>query len=59
MLNEFYRVAFRKKIYQSLDELQIRFGLVDKTVQPGQVPSGEMVLWEDSDADFHRQYSFG
>ena len=23
MLNEFYRVAFRKKVYRSLDELQI------------------------------------
>jgi transposase InsO family protein len=29
-LNEFYRVAFRKKVYRSIDELQGRSGHVDQ-----------------------------
>ena len=39
VLDEFYRIAFRKKIYHTLDELQA--GLT----------SGPLVLWQDPDAD--------
>ena len=33
VLNEFYRVAFRKKIYRSIDELQADLDDVDQRVQ--------------------------
>jgi transposase InsO family protein len=33
VLNEFYRVAFRKKVYRSIDELQARLGSVHPRVQ--------------------------
>ena len=40
VLDEFYRIAFRKKIYRTLDELH------------ADLTSGPLVLWQDPDADF-------
>jgi hypothetical protein len=47
MLNEFYRVAFRKKVYRSIDELQADI----KEYNGARPPPGRLVLWKDPDAD--------
>ena len=44
------RIAFRKKIYTSIEDLQADLDL-DARVQRGQAPSGKMVLRKDPDAD--------
>ena len=49
VLNEFYRVAFRRKIYRGLEELRPR--RLAARVQRGQTPSGPLVLGQDPDAD--------
>ena len=33
VLNEFYRAAFRKKVYRSIGEAAGRFGLLDQGIQ--------------------------
>ena len=50
MLDEFYRVAFRKKLYRSLAELQVDVD-VATPLQRGPHPPGPMVLRQDADAD--------
>ena len=59
MLNEFYRVAFRKKIYRTLEEAAGRSRWVDGGIQPAAAPSGPLVLWQDADADVHGQCAVG
>jgi hypothetical protein len=51
VLNEFYRVAFRKKVYHSLDELQADLDSWIQGIQSGAAPSGALVLWKDPDAN--------
>ena len=50
ILNEFYQVAFRRKLYQSLEELQAA-GHMDRQLQPPKNPPGQNVLRKDSHAD--------
>ena len=52
MLDEFYRIAFRKKIYATIEDLQADLDRWMQRVQRGQAPSGKMVLRKDADADF-------
>ena len=54
VLNEFYRVAFRKKVYRSIDELQTDLGLLDYRIQCGAATSRTLVLRENSTADVPR-----
>ena len=51
MLDEFYRIAFRKKIYATIDELQADLDALDARVQRSQAPSEEVVLRKDADAN--------
>ena len=48
-LNEFYRIAFRKKLYRSIDELQTDLDLAGRVNQ--QAASRQVVLRQDPDAD--------
>jgi transposase InsO family protein len=50
VLDEFYRIAFRKKIYQAIEELQsdLDTWLVDYNQRR---PSGPLVLRQDADSD--------
>ena len=50
ILNEFYQVAFRRKLYQSLEELQAA-GHMDRQLQHPKNPPGQNVLRKDSHAD--------
>ena len=52
VLDEFYRVAFRKKIYRTIDELQADLDawLIGYNEQRP-AASGPLVLWQDPDAD--------
>jgi transposase InsO family protein len=50
VLNEFYRVAFRKKVYRSIDELQADLDSWIKEYNEAR-PSGTLVLRKDPDAD--------
>jgi hypothetical protein len=43
---EFYRVAFRKKIYQTIDELQIDLDVWVTVYNENSPASGMMVLWK-------------
>ena len=52
VLNEFYRVAFRKKVYHAIDELQADLDawvLWNSTKH--RPSSGTLVLWQDTDAN--------
>ena len=44
MLNEFYRVAFRKRIYSTLDEVQADLDALAEALQRRANPSGTLVL---------------
>lgn len=57
VLNEFYRVAFRKKIFASLNELQTDLDAWLRLYNRATTPPGQMVLWENSDADIHRSHT--
>jgi transposase InsO family protein len=59
MLNEFYRVAFRKKIYRTLDELQADLDHWLQGVQRAAVPPGTLVLWQNAVADVRGQCALG
>ena len=48
VLNEFYRVAFRKKVYRSTEDLR---GRMDQGLQCGTATSGTLVLRQNPDAD--------
>ena len=50
ILNEFYQVAFRRKLYQSLEELQAA-GHMDRQLQHPKNPPEQNVLRKDSHAD--------
>ena len=50
ILNGFYQVAFRRKLYQSLEELQAA-GHMDRQLQHPKNPPGQNVLRKDSHAD--------
>ena len=50
ILNEFYQVAFRRKLYQSLEELQAA-GHMDRQLQHPKNPPRQKVLRKDSHAD--------
>ena len=50
VLNEFYRVAFRKKVYRSIDELQTDLDLWVGDFNE-QRTSGTLVLWQNANAD--------
>jgi hypothetical protein len=49
-LDEFYRIAFRKKIDHSIDELQAEPGRLVGRVQLSSTASGPLVLRQDPDA---------
>ena len=51
MLDEFYRVAFRKKLYADDRRPAGRPRRLDARVQRGQAPSGQVVLRKDPHAD--------
>ena len=51
VLDEFYRVAFRKKIYRTIDELQTDLDAWVTEYNEQRVPSGTLVLRQDADAD--------
>ena len=51
MLNEFYRVAFRKKLYRSIDELQADLDAWLAEYNEATPASGPMVLRQNPDAD--------
>jgi hypothetical protein len=55
ILNEFYRVTFRKKLYKTIEELQADLDQWLKLYNEERPPSGPMVLRQDADADLHRQ----
>ena len=59
VLNEFYRVAFRKKLYRSLEELQADLDVWLAAVQRAADAPRPVVLWEDADADLPRQPADG
>lgn len=52
LLNEFYRVTFRKQIYQTMEALQAD---LDAGIQRAAITSALMVLWENPDADLAKQ----
>jgi hypothetical protein len=56
ILNEFYRVTFRKKLYKTTEELQADLDQRLKLYNEERPRSGPMVLRQDADADLHRQY---
>ena len=51
VLDEFYRVVFRKKIYGSIGELQAISMIWVQELQRGKAAPGTMVLRQDADAD--------
>ena len=51
VLNEFYRVAFRKKVYRSLDELQTDLNSWIAGYKRGAPASRTLVLRQDPNAD--------
>ena len=51
VLNEFYRIAFRKKVYRSIDELQSDLDVWICEYNEAQATSRPLVLWQDTDAD--------
>src|SRR5262249_49777890 len=54
VLNEFYRVAFRKRVYRSIDELQADLDAWITEYDEGAATSGTLVLRQDADADLPR-----
>jgi hypothetical protein len=59
MLNEFYRVAFRKKIYRTLEELQVDLDGWIEEYNEQRPHEGRWLLGEDTDADVYRQCAVG
>ena len=51
VLDEFYRVAFRKKVYASIAELQVDLDALDQDLQRDARAPGEVVLRQDADGD--------
>ena len=51
MLNEFYRIAFRKKLYRSIDELQADLDVWLAEFNNATAASGPLVLRQNADAD--------
>ena len=51
VLNEFYRVAFRKKVYRSIDELQADLDSWIREYNEAAATSGTLVLRQNPDAD--------
>ena len=51
VLDEFYRVAFRKKIYRTIDELQADLDAWLVEYNRATTSSGPLVLRQDPDAD--------
>jgi transposase InsO family protein len=59
VLNEFYRVAFRRKIYSGIEQLQADQRRLAARVQRVAAPSGPLVLRQDSNANLPRQRVIG
>ena len=53
ILNEFYRVAFRKKLYRRIDELQADLDAWIDEYNEERPHQGTIVLRQDADADLH------
>jgi hypothetical protein len=51
VLNEFYRVAFRKKVYRSIDELQADLDLCIREYNEQKATSRTLVLLQNAHAD--------
>ena len=51
VLNEFYRIAFRKKVYRSIDELQVDLDLWVREYNEAETTSRPLVLWQNPNAD--------
>lgn len=58
VLNEFYRVTFRKKL-QNDRRAASRSRSMAETIQRRANPSGTLVLQQNADADFHRPRPIG
>jgi len=54
VLQEFYQVAFRKRIYTSIEQLQLDLDIWLQALQSRANSSREDVLWTNSNADFPR-----
>ena len=54
VLDEFYRVTFRKKIYGSIAELQVDLDAWVASYNEEQAAPGPVVLWQDANADLPR-----
>ena len=59
LLDEFYRVAFRKKVYDTPDALQADLDEWMASLQRAAHPPGPMVFRQDPDADLPRQRRLG
>jgi hypothetical protein len=57
-LNKFYRVAFRRKIYASIEQLQGDLDLWLKEYNEARAP-GALVLRQNPAANVHRQRAAG
>src|SRR5215469_14767526 len=51
VLNEFYRVAFRKKVYRSIDELQTDLDLWVDQYNEQRPHQGRWWLWQNANAN--------
>ena len=52
VLDEFYRVAFRKRIYETIGQLQDDLDAWMREYNEARShPPGPLVLWQDADAD--------
>ena len=52
MLDEFYRIAFRKKIYDNIDVAAERPRCLADRIQRGATSSRSLLLWQNAHADF-------
>jgi transposase InsO family protein len=59
VLNEFYRVAFRKKIYKTLQELQSDLDTWSNLYNEERPHQGRWCYGKNSDADVCRQHPVG
>ena len=51
MLNEFYRITFRKKVYRSISELQADLDAWIETYNVARPHQGHLVLRQDANAN--------
>ena len=59
MLNEFYRVTFRKKLYKTIEELQADLDQWLKLYNEERTHQGRWCYGKNADADLYRQRPIG